>query len=191
MYKEKLRLRSYGIAQADGRVFAEIKKKYKGIVYKRREGMTYAQAIGYLNRGESPPRETQITREINYFKSFYTGLMPRMVLSYEREALYCREQPDLRITFDRKILWRTEELDLTIPPYGQSILDDGQLLMEIKIPGSMPLWLSQTLDRLHIFPTSFSKYGRAYAALMQSSMNTGDTNHDRQHISEYHSADGN
>ena len=36
VYKEKLRLRSYGTASKDEKVFLELKKKYKGIVYKRR-----------------------------------------------------------------------------------------------------------------------------------------------------------
>ena len=35
-YKEKLRLRSYGVTEPGGEVFLELKKKYKGIVYKRR-----------------------------------------------------------------------------------------------------------------------------------------------------------
>ena len=36
VYKEKLRVRSYGVPAPDGKVFAELKKKYKGVVYKRR-----------------------------------------------------------------------------------------------------------------------------------------------------------
>lgn len=35
-YKEKLRVRSYGVPTDGGRVFVEIKKKYDGVVYKRR-----------------------------------------------------------------------------------------------------------------------------------------------------------
>ena len=34
--------------------------------------------------------------------------------------------------------------------------------MEIKIAGSMPMWLVKILDELKIYPTSFSKYGAAY-----------------------------
>ena len=36
LYKEKIRLRSYGIAKSDSPVYMEIKKKSEGIVYKRR-----------------------------------------------------------------------------------------------------------------------------------------------------------
>ena len=39
-YKEKLRLRSYGQAEADSAVFVELKKKYQKIVYKRRVSLS-------------------------------------------------------------------------------------------------------------------------------------------------------
>ena len=48
VYKEKLRLRSYGVPQSDTTVFAELKKKYKGIVYKRRIGMPRHEAACFL-----------------------------------------------------------------------------------------------------------------------------------------------
>ncbi|MDF2843783.1 MAG: hypothetical protein K0R00_2209 [Herbinix sp.] len=34
--------------------------------------------------------------------------------------------------------------------------------MEIKIPGTMPIWLAHILDELNIYPSSFSKYGKAF-----------------------------
>ena len=38
--------------------------------------------------------------------------------------------------------------------------------MEIKIAGAMPLWLAEALSRCGIYPTSFSKYGKAYETLL-------------------------
>ena len=35
-YKEKLRVRSYGVPTETDRVFVELKKKFDGVVYKRR-----------------------------------------------------------------------------------------------------------------------------------------------------------
>ncbi len=49
VYKEKLRLRTYGVPQDGSSAFIEIKKKYKGIVYKRRITADYAQALDYLS----------------------------------------------------------------------------------------------------------------------------------------------
>jgi len=46
--------------------------------------------------------------------------------------------------------------------YGTRILDDKQRLMEIKVEGAMPLWLTKALDENNIFPTSFFKYGYCY-----------------------------
>ena len=40
VYKEKLKLRSYGTADKDTTVFVELKKKYESVVYKRRIAMT-------------------------------------------------------------------------------------------------------------------------------------------------------
>ena len=46
-YKEKLRLRGYGVPDEETQVFPEIKKKAEGIVYKRRVRMPYGDAIRY------------------------------------------------------------------------------------------------------------------------------------------------
>jgi len=39
--------------------------------------------------------------------------------------------------------------------------------MEVKIPGTMPLWLSHLLNELEIYPVSFSKYGNGYEQSVQ------------------------
>ncbi len=162
IYKEKLRLRSYGVPAADTRVFAELKKKFRGVVYKRRIGMPLSAAETYLYRCGRPPAPCQITREIDWFLHYYQDLKPAMYLSYERTAFYQKEQTGLRITFDSNILWREEALSLSAGTYGQALLEPGQHLMEIKIPGALPLWLTEILDVLQIYPISFSKYGTAY-----------------------------
>lgn len=162
VYKEKLRLRSYGVPNRNTDVFLEIKKKFKGIVYKRRECMKYFQAENYLYKGENKPLESQIMNEIDYFKHFYPDLEASMYISYDRTALYSKEDESLRITIDNRILWRDADLQLIKGVYGRPVLKPGEYLMEIKIPLSMPLWLSQILDEAEIFPISFSKYGTAY-----------------------------
>ncbi len=162
VYKEKLRLRSYGQAKPDGTAFIELKKKYKGIVYKRRVAMTYEEAVRYLEGKAKAPRQSQITDEIDYVLSFYQGIAPAMYLSYDREAYQGRTDKNLRITFDENILWRTEDKNLCHSVYGAPILEQGQILMEIKVGGAMPLSLAHLLSEEQIYKTSFSKYGRAY-----------------------------
>jgi len=162
-YKEKMRLRSYGTVGEDDKVFLEIKKKYKGVVFKRRIVLPYKEAKAYLFDGVPPSDQGQIFREIDYFIRFY-DCAPKLFLSYDREALSGRgEDKGLRITFDRNIRSRRDRLDLSIPPDGVTLLDDDQWLMEIKAPLSMPLWLTALLTELKIYPNSFSKYGKVYA----------------------------
>lgn len=162
VYKEKLRLRTYGVPNADSNAFVEIKKKFKKVVYKRRVKMKYSEAYDYLINGMPPPKQTQITNEIDWFLKYYGDVRPAMVISYERVAMFSKENKDLRITYDENILWRRNDLDLSLGVYGNSLLPDKHYLMEIKIPGAMPVWLAHMLDELKIYPTSFSKYGKAF-----------------------------
>ena len=105
---------------------------------------------------------SQIGREIERFGVFYSGLRPAMYLSYDRAAYLCREDARLRITFDRNILWRKEELTLASKPYGTPILKHKTSLMEVKTPGALPLWLTGLLGEHAIYKTSISKYATAY-----------------------------
>lgn len=170
VYKEKLRLRSYGTPKEGEEVFIELKKKYKGVVYKRREKMELVKAEQYLYDYRPASKLTQITKEIDWFLKFYQDLVPSMYISYNRIAMYGMEDADLRVTFDSNILWREDDLYLESGVWGNSLLEEGQRLMEIKIPGTMPIWLSHILDELEIYPVSFSKYGKGYQQSLQSSL---------------------
>ncbi len=171
VYKEKLRLRTYGVASDDTNAFIEIKKKYKGVVYKRRINMPYKEAMDYLTKDKELKERSQISDEIDYFKHFYKGLKPAMAISYDRIAMAGIEDPDLRITFDENIRWRTENLSLTEGNVGKDILLPGQHLMELKIAGAMSMELARILDELNIRKTSFSKYGRGYMEYMYGQTN--------------------
>ena len=122
VYKEKLRLRTYGIANDETNAFIEIKKKYKGVVYKRRISMPYAKAVDYLVNGKEIEKRSQISDEIDYFLQFYKGIRPAMAISYDRIAMAGIHDPELRITFDTNIRWRTDKLSLTEGNVGKDIL---------------------------------------------------------------------
>ncbi len=160
-YKEKLRLRSYGTASADSRVFLELKKKFRGVVYKRRAIMTLAESERYLERGIKP-YESQILSELDWAMKVYGWPKPAMLIACEREAWFDGEHPDLRLTFDRGIRYRQRELHLSSGSMGTSLLPEDTVLLEIKTGGAMPLWLADALDGEGILPGSFSKYGAAY-----------------------------
>ena len=160
VYKEKLRIRSYGIPTPEGHVFVELKKKFKGVVYKRRVEMTAAEAEAWLAGGE-PPFDAQVIREISWFLKT-NEVFPKAVISCERESWVDREDPELRFTFDKAIRWRAEDLSVMAGDGGSDLLCPGEVLMEIKIPEAAPLWLAELLSNERIFPTSFSKYGTCY-----------------------------
>lgn len=161
VYKEKIRLRSYGVPTENDTVFLELKKKYDGVVYKRRVPMTLKEARAYLYYGIKPEKDSQILREIDYAFRFYHA-KPMVYLAYERIAFYGKENPDLRVTFDMNIRARRSETDLARGSQGTPLLEPGYLLMEVKIPGAMPVWMSELFAELNIYPVSFSKYGTYY-----------------------------
>ena len=161
VYKEKLRLRSYSTPKAGSSVFLELKKKYNGVVYKRRRTLEYTKAMNYINCGILPD-DSQIMREIDWAVRYYGDIRPRMFIAYDRAAFYSKTDRELRITFDRNIRFRTDNIDLGKGHYGERILDKNLCVMEIKALSTMPLWLTKALGELKVFPGTFSKYGTAY-----------------------------
>lgn len=165
VYKEKLRLRSYGVPGPGDTVFVELKKKYRGVVYKRRTALELTAAERWL-AGDGPAPEGQIAREIEYFQSLYrTG--PAVFLAYDRAAMFGRQDPDLRLTLDENIRWRTDALALSAGERGSPLSVQGLYLMEVKLPGVMPLWLAHGLAQAGAAPVSFSKYGCCYREFLQ------------------------
>lgn len=161
LYKEKLRIRSYSTPKEGDRVFVELKKKYKGIVYKRRTEVVYDDLL--QNGLQSCLYESeQIGKEIRWFDRFYETLEPKILISTHRTSFIGKQDPTLRITFDDDVTCRREDLDMRHGIDGENLLEEGQVLMEVKISESMPLWLSHILNELQIYPRSYSKYGTAY-----------------------------
>ena len=177
VYKEKLRLRTYGTAGDRTKAFIELKKKYDHVVYKRRIGMPYKEADAFLGgklHVHDPAENTQIGQEISYFLHYYKDLAPRMVITYDRIAMAGTEDPDFRVTFDTNIRYRTEDLDLRHGSAGTRVLPEGLYLMELKIAGAVPFELAHKLSVLGIYGTSFSKYGTAYKHMTANAAKRAD-----------------
>ena len=161
-YKEKLRIRSYRQVSLDSPVFVELKKKYPSVVYKRRLSLPEQSAMDWMC-GRSPmPLQTQMAREMEYFRTYYTTLHPTVFLSYRRAAFYGIHADGFRMTFDEDIRARQTELTLRAEPGGAILLPEDRVLLEVKCNGGMPLWLTRFLTEERIYKTSFSKYGKAY-----------------------------
>ena len=169
-YKEKVRLRSYGIPSMDSQVFLEIKKKYNGIVGKRRVDIKLSDFYNYINNNVIPTCNKQIMEEIDYcFKKY--KLNPSLFIAYDRLSYYSKENSSLRITIDTNIRNRVEDLNLELGDSGFLYFKDKTYLMEVKVLGSFPLWFVNAMSSLNIYPVSFSKYGKIYEKLIKEERN--------------------
>ncbi len=161
-YKEKFRLRSYGVPQPEGMIFAEIKKKYDGVVYKRRVDGSAGQIAAFVrDEEELDGEDPQIQREIRWFLHQYQPA-PKVFIGCERVAMLGKTESELRVTFDWNLRWRGDRLDLCKGSDGRPLLPENQIVMEIKTPDTIPLWLVEALSEQEIYAAGFSKYGYCY-----------------------------
>lgn len=179
-FKEKIRLRSYGTVALSDKVFLESKKKFGGVVNKRRTNFILKDAYDYFETGKVNESQTtsdgkilkmngQVMSEIDYIMHFYS-LKPKVFISYDRFAFFEKNNSDFRLTIDTNIQARREDLRLDSPAYGRKLLKEGQWLMEAKAFKAFPLWFVRFLSERKIFQTSFSKYGTEYKTYLTSKM---------------------
>ena len=187
LYKEKLRVRVYGnmgeaqTGRLDQVAFVELKKKFKGIVYKRRMAMSLKGALAFMdgmNYEEAmaayPPasndleleptwRDKQIASEIRACIERWQPLRPAMIIAVDRMSLRTNDGSGVRMTFDFDSRWRTSPRGFG-EAEGEQLMPNNEIILEIKAQGAYPLWLVHALDRAKIYPVSNTKYGRAYRA---------------------------
>ncbi|MCA5012777.1 MULTISPECIES: polyphosphate polymerase domain-containing protein [unclassified Enterococcus] len=164
-YKEKFRIRSYGVPKEHSEVFLEIKKKVLGVVYKRRISLPYRSAKRYIQHPHSlklsSAKEQQIKQEIDWLFA-RKRLQPKVMIAYDRRALFALDNHDFRVTFDFNIRFRQEYLTKEITDFGERVAPEIDVLMEVKALGAYPLWFSEILAAFEVYPCSFSKYAQAY-----------------------------
>ncbi len=170
VYKEKLRLRAYSTVDLQSEVFLEIKKKYNGIVNKRRTALKLFEAYDFIKTGNlyeiKEYMNSQVVEEIAYFLKCYK-VIPKVYLAYDRLAYFERGNPDLRISFDHNIRSRRYNLALEEGDYGKALIDSNTYLMEIKTAAAKPLWLCDILTNFKIRRKNFSKYGTEFRRFME------------------------
>lgn len=170
--RRKLRVRVYG--SRDGSVppasFIEVKHKCDGRGVKRRVALPLEQALrvgqGLWPEGaDLPEMDRRVIHEAHDMvrrRSF----KPVMVMRYDRSAYASRDpESDLRVTFDTAIRCR---LDNLIPEPDDRRFDlagemhvDGTSVMEVKITGCIPYWLSRMIAGAGCRLQSHSKYSAA------------------------------
>ena len=175
-FKEKIRLRSYGLATDTSPVFLELKRKAYGIVYKRRVQSTIPLVNKFFYGEGDICAGGQINREITTFRDYYKTLVPACLIIYDRVA-YFQPDGDLRLTIDHDPRYRYEDLDLKTSMEGNSLLKDGFTILEVKVQQAVPLWLSEILTKGRIYKGSFSKYGEAYRQQLLKLRTKGTSDH--------------
>ncbi|RNF38360.1 polyphosphate polymerase domain-containing protein [Planococcus salinus] len=162
-YRQKLRLRTYGVTSIGGDAFFEVKQKHDNVVNKRRLIMPLREAYRYLQEGDTADLNSyqssnlQVLREIDYFMKYYQ-LEPKMIISYDRQAFHGMEDADLRVTFDLELRCRKEDLLLEQGAHGIYFIDSNLVVLEVKVNDSVPLWLTRILQSLECEQRSASKF---------------------------------
>lgn len=173
-YKEKLRLRAYGVPAWNDLAFLEMKKKYNGLVNKRRTKIRLSEGYKFAANGIvslSEEMHPQVVREIAGMIRRYGKLEPKVMIAYDRLAYFEKGNPDLRISFDTNIRSRRDNLRLEDGNAGTLLVPKGQWLMEIKTASAVPLWLSNLLTGEDLYKTSFSKYGHEFKRYINQNAN--------------------
>lgn len=170
--RRKLRVRLYGsqCGTQPPTCFAEVKHKVEGRNVKRRARLSIEEALA-VAAGEPllkklAPGEERTIEEIHTLVR-QRALQPCVCLRYDRHA-YAGIEPgaDLRITFDTGIAYRFERL--TPVPDDRDFTDylhpEGASVMEVKVTGAVPYWLTRLLGELRCQLQSHSKFCRALEA---------------------------
>jgi len=172
LYKAKLRLRAYGGGDAP-LFFLELKKKFKGEVFKRRIALNDGEYADFFSRQKLPEPNGDymhdfVLKEIANWMVQYPGSLPQVVLQYDRIAMFNKaDEPYLRVTIDGNITARRYNLDI-LEEGGHSLLGPRQYLLEAKIVSALPYWFTKALNALKIYRVTSSKYGIEYNQLLEA-----------------------
>ena len=171
-------------------VFFGIKKKFKGIVYKRRLALTLPAALAFVSglpyeqacarwplsdaalaAAALSPATRQIARELEAAMDRWLPLVPSMGIACDRAAwayrpeMFQEREGDELFDSELRITFDDclEYLDChRFRSPWRPIIESSESVMEIKSAGPYPPWLVEILSAERIYPASFTKYGNAY-----------------------------
>ncbi|MGN1081550.1 MAG: polyphosphate polymerase domain-containing protein [Acutalibacteraceae bacterium] len=178
VFKQKLRLRAYGVPDITDKSYLEIKRKLGGTVYKRRTQIRLDDAYSFIESGRFPPERKNILLSplvLNEEKGIIESLklVPTVYIRYDRLGFYKKDSPDFRVTFDSNIRTRRYDLRLEKGDYGEPLLKSELFILEVKAEKGIPLEFARLLSENKIYPASFSKYGEEYKKFILKSLKKG------------------
>jgi hypothetical protein len=164
--RRKLRVRVYG--SLDGSlpptVFVEVKHKCDGRGVKRRVRTSLEDALriasGQAVEAKFSKVDQRTVEEVHQLVH-ERGFLPCCCMRYDRQAFAAIDPAsDLRITFDTGVAYRFENLT-PVPDdrnFQHYLHPEGTSVMEVKVTGSVPYWLSTMLGENGCILQSHSKY---------------------------------
>ncbi len=183
IYKEKLRIRAYGEVADDSQVFVELKKKFKGTVYKRRFQCLANDAYQFLGKSDSDVigKHSKVGdvdgriasslaglelinfKEVMACRQRYAqcGLFPAYKVVTDRVALF-DDVDNIRMTIDVNPRFDDVNFDVAETGNEYALLPSGSCVLEIKSGLAYPRWLIDVLSDQNIYPQPFSKVGQAF-----------------------------
>ncbi|OGY51294.1 MAG: hypothetical protein A3J59_02380 [Candidatus Buchananbacteria bacterium RIFCSPHIGHO2_02_FULL_56_16] len=162
--RKKLRVRLYDFnLKPETPVFLEIKRKYDTVVVKDRLTMSYQACQDLLVNNKKPatPLSDHDQETLNEFLwlKLYNGMVPQVMVLYDRKPLVGRVDPQFRVTIDSNV--RTFTADwLTAKGIAQPV-SRGIAVLEVKFNNVLPFWFHQIIRRYNLAQQPFSKYCRS------------------------------
>ncbi|MBL6537884.1 polyphosphate polymerase domain-containing protein [Streptococcus suis] len=168
--REKIRMRTYdAYPTEDSQVFLEIKKKENGVGLKDRLTSRPKSVLDFIHHSIVDETITNPTllETMAELRARYGKIEPMMYIYYDRFSMKGIEDKKVRVTIDQNILYRPYDVSLFAGKYGYPLLDENQVIMEIKVPEVYPTWLQAIIDKYGLERVSFSKYGTAHTKLVE------------------------
>lgn len=167
--RKKVRIRSYHDSKSLKvlTTILELKKKDDQNVFKEKISIRFTDAFNlmqnphtYAITSKLPKSEKKAMDDVLYLKYKY-DIRPRIMISYERRAVYDKYNPSTRLTFDFNVKYRITDLENESIEMENYALSPNLVIMEMKYKKFVPIWAVWMIRKFNLSLTTVSKYCEA------------------------------
>ena len=164
--RKKIRIRSYFDSKNGKllRTILEIKKKDKSTVYKEKIKLNFDDAVKLIETSNIGKYTKTVSAsdkralDDTLYLKYKLGLRPKIMIAYERQALFDKYTPSVRLTFDSNVCYRTCDLTNNYIPTEKYAIPRNLMILEIKYSKYLPIWITKLIQAFDLTPTTVSKY---------------------------------
>ena len=164
--RKKLRVRGYNHTDPDEEIFLEIKHKLGRKVFKERVLLRLDQINTLIDEPNdkttdtsAPGRDSKIAQTRFLWLMKRLGLVPTLLVVYDRRAFIGRSNDRIRVTFDHSVRSIPfPDIDCLNREKGLLDITGEAVILELKFSGSIPHWMRSLIRSECLKPTSISKY---------------------------------